>query len=272
MNTLPKFLEDWQIKDIADNNVGGYKYNPVSITTQSIRNTCNTLNTLLSASSNTSGNDTVVISAVQGTTPEITTLFSTMNSSAASVGGVNGGLFIEHTDRISGVTPIGADSATKPYYDIALNAGQTIMFITRQSDNVANNSPVLGCFTSLLIKDSIQDFSIQILPYYNTINDSITISSNTVFGNSAIGEGNTTTIIRTSNLSFDAVTAMQNTIVTIDTTLSTRRVHDEQFYINSKTIMNEFITLRAYSTMGTTANNLCQNYVGSEKLLSRINS
>lgn len=267
MNTVPNLLVDWQIKDIADNNVGGYKQNPVATSSQNIRNTCNTLVTLLSSSSTTEDANTVYYSALQGTSSAITNLFTSMNSLSSNIGGTNGGLYIEHTNRISGVTPIGSDVATKPYYDIAINSGQTIMLITRQADGVSNNSPVLGCFTSLLVKDTINSLATTISTYYDTINQSITISSGTYDP-----EANTITYTRTSNLSYDVVSSMQNNINTIDFTMATRRAHDENFYVNSKTIMNEFTTIRTYSNMGSTANNLCQNYVGTTKLLSRLNS
>lgn len=268
MNTVPNLLQDWQIKDIADNNVGGYKQNPVATSSQSIRNTCNSLVTLLSASESVDEfANTIYIGAVQGTTTEITNLFTSMNSLSSNIGGTNGGLYIEHTNRISGVTPLGSDVATKPYYDIAINSGQTIMLITRQADGVSNNSPVLGCFTSLLVKDTINTLATTISTYYDTINQSITISPG-----SYDPEANTITYTRTSNLSQSVVSNMQNNINTINSTMATRRAHDENFYINSKTVMNEFTNIRTYSNMGSTANNLCQNYIGTSKLLSRLNS
>lgn len=267
MNTIPTLLEDWQIKDIADNNVNGYKQNPVSSSAQSIRNTCNTLVTLLSSSSSTEGANTIYYSALQGSNPTITSLFASMNTLSANVGGTNGGLFIDHTNKISGVSPIGDDADTKPYYDIALNMGQTVMYITHQSDGVSNNAPILGCFTSLLEKDTINNLNTTISTYYNTINNSITVSSG-----GYDPEANTITYTRTSNLSQSVVATMQSNINSINSTMAERRAHDEQFYVNCKTIVNEMNTLRTYSEMGQTANNLCQNYVGTSKLLSRINS
>lgn len=267
MNNIPTLLEDWQIKDIADNNVNGYKQNPIASSSQSIRNTCNTLVTLLSSSTSTEGANTIYYSALQGTTTAITNLFTSMNSLSANIGGTNGGLFIEHTNKISGVTPIGEDADTKPYYDIALNMGQTAMYITYQSDGVSNNAPILGCFTSLLEKDTINNLNTTISSYYNTINNSITTS-----GGSYDPEANTITYTRTSSLSQSVVASMQSNINTINSTMAERRAHDEQFYVNCKTIVNEMNTLRTYSEMGQTANTLCQNYVGTPKLLSRLNS
>lgn len=267
MNTIPALLEPWQMADMANNTVGGYHTNPVSGVTQTIRNTCNNLTVLLSSSSaNIDGNLTVT-SAVQGTTSEITSLFTTMNSTSANIGGTNGGLFIEHTDRISGVTPFGSNPSTAhlPHYQAALGTGQMIMYLTQQSDNIANNAPIMGSFTSVLIGETLDVLQLEISTYESTINNSITISS---FGD---GNGNVT-ITRTSNLTYDVVSNMTNNIVTINTTLGTRRVHDENFYQNSRTLADEYAILTQYSEMGETANNLCQNYVGSTKLLTRLNS
>lgn len=271
MNTVPSLLEPWQMADMANNNVGGYHTNPVSGVTQTLRNTCNNLVILLSSSSANIGGNLTVTSAVQGTTPAITSLFTTMNSTSANIGGPNGGVFIEHTNRVSGVTPFGAspetgqDVSSLPHYQTALGTGQMIMYLTRQSDNIANNAPIMGSFTSVLIEKDLDNLQIEISTYESTINNSITISS---FDD---GNGNVT-ITRTSNLSYDVVSNMTNNIVLIDTTLAYRRVHDERFYQNSRTLTDEYAILTQYSEMGETANNLCQNYVGSEKLLTRINS
>lgn len=267
MNTVPTLLEQWQITDIADNNVGGYQQNPVATSSQNIRNNCNTLVTLISASEDVVDANTIYYSALQGTTTAITDLFTSINSLSANIGGPNGGLFIAHTNRISGVTPLGPDAGTKPYYSTALNIGQTVMYLTNQADGVSNNSPILGSFTSLLEKDTINTLDTTISTYYNTINNSITVS-----GGSYDPEANTITYTRTSNLSYDVVFSMQSNISTINSTMGTRRAHDEQFYLNAKTVTDEFNVLRTYSSMGQTANNLCQNYVGTTKLLSRINS
>lgn len=271
MNTVPSLLEPWQMNDMENNDVGGYHTNPVSGITQTIRNTCNSLVILLSSSSaNISGN-IVNTSAVQGTTGAITTLFTTMNTTASNIGGTNGGLFIQHTNRVSGVTPFGAspetgqDTSLLPHYQTALGTGQIIMYLTQQSDNIGNNSPIMGSFTSLLIEEDLDSLQLEISTYETTINNSISISS---FDD---GNGNVT-ITRTSNLSYGVVSNMCNNVILIDTTLAYRRVHDERFYQNSRTLAEEYATLTQYSEMGDTANNLCQNYVGSTKLLSRINS
>ena len=65
---------------------------------------------------------------------------------------------------------------------------------------------------------------------------------------------------------------MSNNITTIDTTIATKRNGDESNYTLSRTMADEFNTLRQFNSIGATANNLIQNYIGSDKLLTRLNS
>lgn len=263
MNTIPGLLTDWQYQDISDNTVGGYFRNPVANVTQNIRNTCNTIFTLLSPAPATNTN------AVVGTTVDITNLFVTMNTQSANIGTNNGGLFIAHTNRISGVTPLdaspesGQDTAILPHYETAMSTGQMIMYMTNQSDNLSNNAPIMGSFTSILIEEDLDLLYSNISSYYTTISNSITITG------TGISPDN---FVRTSNLSLYTVQTMANNISTINTLLAVRRDHDEKFYTNSREVVDEYSQLRVFNNIGATANNLLQNYIGSDKLLTRLNS
>jgi hypothetical protein len=263
MNTVPSLLPDWAQQDIADSDVGGYFRNPVSTVTQNIRNTCGTLVTLLSADPGTNTD------AVGGTTLEITNLFGFINLNSANVSGNNGGFFIAHTNRISGVTPLsaspetGADTALLPHYETAMSTGQMMMYLTNQSDNISNNSPIMGSFTSILIENELDSLYSNISTYYTEISNSITITG------TGISPDN---YVRTSNLSLSVVQNMANNISTINTTLAVRRDHDEKFYTNSRAVVDEYSQLKIFSNTGATANNLMQNYIGSDKLLTRLNS
>lgn len=273
MNTMPKLLEDWQVQDMGNNDVGGYNKNPVYTSTQNIRSKCNSLVILLSGSSANVDGNIIVTEAVSGTTNAITGLFNSINSTSSNIGGTNGQVFTEHTNRISGVTSIqdsivdGADKSHLPHYAIAMGTGQLITYLTYQSDNVSNSAAISGSFTSMFINDTLEDLYLTISTYEQTVNSSITISS------TSDGNGNVT-IARVSNLSFDTVNSMSNVISTIDTTMAYRRVHDERFYTTSKQLAEEYGELRMYSksSMGATANNFLQNFNGSDKLLTRINS
>ena len=263
MNTVPSLLTDWQQNDIANNEVGGYFRNPVANVAQDIRDTCNTIFSILIEDATTNTNSLI------GETLDVTNLFITMNIKTANIGTNNGGLFIEHTNRISGVTSI-QDSlniddknALLPHYQTAMSTGQLLMYLTNQAESVSNNTPIMGNFTSILIEEELNSLYSNISTYATQINNSITITG------TGISPDN---FVRTSNLSLETVQSMANNIDTINTTLSVRRDHDEKFYTNSKQIVEEYSQLRIFNTPGATANNLMQNYIGSDKLLTRLNS
>jgi hypothetical protein len=265
MNTVPSLLTDWQQQDIANSNVGGYFRNPVSNVSQNIRSSCGGLITLLSSQPSTNTN------AVTGTTSEITTLFGTIISQSSNIAGNNGLFFVEHTNRISGVTPLGAspetglDTALLPHYETAVSTGQLMMYLTNQSDNISNNSPIMGSFTSILIENELNNWYSNVSTYYTTISNSITVTGGGT-------DANTDPFIRTSNLTLQTVQTMSNTIIDINNTMAQRRNHDEKFYTNSRQVVDEYSQLRIFNNTGATATNLLQNYIGSDKLLTRLNS
>lgn len=259
MNTVPTLLETWQTDDVGNNEVDNYFRNPVANVVQQIRNTCNTLHLLIKA------NPTTNTQIITGSSTLINSLFVTMNTETLNIGTNNGGLFIEHTNRISGVTPLtdDANTALLPHYETAMGIGQLVMYLTYQSDSIQNNSPIMGNFTSILIEEQLNSLNVNVSSYFTTINNSITIT------------GSGTTIdpyVRTSNLTLAQVQAISNNITEINTTLYVRRTHDENFFANSKQVAVEFKSLKKFSNLGATANNLLQNYIGTDKLLSRINS
>lgn len=265
MNTVPQLLTDWQQEEIANNTVGGYYKNPVANVTQDIRDTCNTLVVLLTGNANSN------ISSVYGTTGAINTLFTTINTNSSNIGGFNGAEFVLHTNRLSGVTPLGPspetgrDVALLPHLDNAMPLGKQLMYLTYQSDGVQNNAPIMGNFTSILIGEDLDDLYLEISTYYSAINNSITY---TVYDD---GMGNTS-VTRTSNLSYSTVSNMSNNISLINTTLAERRVHDEQFYTNSLAVSEQYQQLRKFNSMGASETDLIQNYIGTEKLLTKLNS
>jgi hypothetical protein len=266
MNAIPKLLDDWQFEDLANDDVNGYFKNPVANVTSDIISVCGSLVSLLSAVPATN------TTSVQGSTGAITTLFTNINSLSANVAGFNGTEFIEHTNRISGVTPVGAspsssgrDTALLPHYDTAMATGQLMMYLTYQSEGVQNNSPIMNNFTSIVIEEDLNSLHSNISSYFTTISNSITITGG---GTDAILDP----FVRTSNLSSIVVTDMFNNIQTINSTLAEKRNNDEIYYNTSRQVSQDFNELRKFNNMGATANNLIQNYIGSDKLLTRLNS
>ena len=254
LNTVPKFLEPWQETDIANNDVGGYFKNPVS----------NVANSIITVSGIIASNTF----NVNGTSGATSTLLDQIYVLSANVHSANGAtdLYIKHTNKISGVTPLGAveDGALYPYYITALATGQSIMYLTNQSDGIQNNAPIMGNFTSLFIDANLSSLVVTAQTYPQIIKNSITITTGGIFPN--------TYSILTSNLSESSLQTIYNTVNTIDSVLSTRTNHDINFFRNSQTILSEMDSLRIFTGMGETAEKLVNDFVGTPKLLSRINA
>ena len=261
LNAIPSLLNTWQTEDVATSNVGDYFINPLDSITTDIRDTANTIIPLLSSAAQTS--------ALQGSTGTITSLFASMNSNLISISGNTGNNFIAHTDRISGVAPFTAteNPAEYPYYSTAIATGKMMVYITNQSDGIINNAPILGSFTSLFVGDELQAVLNIVATYHDTINSSITYTTSLL----GTPPNTYTYTTKTSNLSLEVVQSMNSNVSFIIDTMDTRREHDETFYQNSRAVVADFHTVRQFTNMGETENELIQNYIGSEKLLSRLN-
>jgi hypothetical protein len=121
---------------------------------------------------------------------------------------------------------------------------------------------MLGSFTSILIANTINDYANVVVTYANTINNSITITTETV------GEDVITT--KVSNLSYAAVNSIAVVANTLNTLFLERRVHDENFYTKSNEIVSEARSIRRYSNLGVSEDSLVQNFIGTDKLKSRL--
>ena len=140
LNNMPTFITTWQAQDIKNNDVGGYHQNPVISEITDFKNI--TL-TILSHSSNANGLGSLVTTSRY--------LANTANA------------FIDHTNRLSGITPFYGEDQVNPYLDQAINYGKTALYITNQTDSIENTAPILGSFTSLMIGPQIT--AMQILYY-----------------------------------------------------------------------------------------------------------
>lgn len=272
MSSVPPLLEHWQTEDISNDNVYGYFRNPVANSVINIRSECSQIHSTLTSSSfvNDQGN-TVTTQTVSGSSNEITSMFASMNVASSNIAGTNGSLFYEHTNRISGVTTIAESSSQNkshlPHFSTAIGTGQLMSYLLYQTDKVTDSSAITGNFTSMFIKDDLEELETSIVSYNTEIQNSITTNQSTD------PEG-TVTITRVSNLSFETVNSMFTIINTINDLLAQRRSHDEKFFANSKKISEEFgiLSMLNPKTMGATSKYLLENFNGSDKLLSRIKS
>ena len=253
LNTAPALVPNqWMRDDLINDNTTGYYVNPVA-------NSCNiiwnTANTLVSISNNLQG--------IANTTALWTTIYTTLgNIVDANTEMVQ---FINHTNRISGVVPITAntDAANKPCLEQAMQIGKALTYLIYQVDGREDNAPMLGSFTSILVANTISDYANTIVTYPNIINASITVSTSGTPPDPVI-------TTNTSNLTYNTVNSIVEFANTLYTLLHDRRVHDENFYTTSNELVNEAKNIRRYSNLGASESSLVDNLVGTDKLKSRI--
>ena len=254
LNAVPALLDSWAGKDLATSNVSGYYKNPLATDVQTISNSANSIVSLVTAAN-----------GLLGLTGTITTLFANIaNTNLATVCQS----YKLHTDRLSGVRnfddDVGANTSaiyTSPYKDPAIGYGKSAMYIVNQTDGIVNTAPILGSFTSLFVGPQINANSSIISTYYNIINNSITITTD--------GGGNT---IHTSNLSQTVVTTIDSQLANTTIFLANRENHDKNYYANLKVVSEDYQELRKLQNLGESESTLIEDFIGTDKLLSRLNA
>jgi hypothetical protein len=261
MTSLPPVITSWQAQDIANNTVGGYTQNPVLPSIQ-----------LLSDAANNMLSYTPVISS----SGEIDALFNSIytDSQYLSIGNEsvltqNAQTFLYHTNRLSG-TRIAQDDATAkidstnlPYYSVAIQTAKTASYIVNQTDGVANNSVMLSCFTSILAAN-------QFIQLANTVSH----GANTLIASLyyvAPGEGAGSDYYR-SNISLPVITQISNDFANSVNLMMERETADITFYVNLKNLISNYNTTKQFTNMGETEKLLVNTFIGTPKIISRVNS
>jgi hypothetical protein len=232
MNGLPPLLNTWQTADAANNTVGGYFKNPVANVTQSIWNVANS------------------IIAISDLNMVANLANLSLSANALSLSANN---FYSHTNRTSGVS-LDDDEPTLPHFKSAMAVSKVIMYITFQSDGIQNNAPMMGNFTSLIQANNLTISYNTISNYANTIANSINHGT------------------YTTNLTPIQINTIQQEMNTATILMNSRRTSDVNFYYNSRAIVDDYNTLKQFSTPGQSESYLYNNYIGTDKLKTRINS
>jgi hypothetical protein len=232
LNSMPAFIDTWQAQDIANNTVGGYYQNPVASNTNLIITNTQTMITVANAgfSQNIANCDLI--------------------ESAANALSIVAQSFLDHTNRISGVTVFTGQDVVNPYYDTAMGLGKTALYITNQTDNITNTSPILGSFTSILIGPQVGTAN-------TTITNNLIVLTNGVTAN---------------NLTETQISQILSDISNTSTLLSTRQSADVTYYGNLRTFVDNYNITKKFSNMGETETYLVNNFVGTDKIKERINS
>jgi hypothetical protein len=236
LNQFPPVIESWQAQDIASNSVGGYFQNPVATYVNTIITVCGELFTTANGASNTS--------PVYSGMGNIANAALGLTNTAAS--------FLVHTNKVSGVTSMTgqSDIQVNPYYQSAIHYGKMAIQLTNQTDGIVNNSPILGSMTSILIGP-------QISANANTLNaDYLILSAGS----------------RANTISNSQIVQIMSDINNVNVYLSTSHSNDVAFYQRVENMVTQYQTVNQFSNMGDTESYLCNNFVGSSKLISRINS
>lgn len=236
MNNIPRIMPEWQEKDIGNNTTTGYTTNPLSNVLISIYNSANSLYY-----------DANLVSSLVA----IKTAASGLISET--------GAFRDHTNRLSGLNEPNASTVTKPHYSTAVGLGKALLYMVNKSDDVQNNSPIMGCFSSILTQSNLVSYSTTLSTDANTVNNSISFVVGFPTGNYV------------SSLTNAQITAITTDIQNVSNFMSTSRTRDETYYTNASNIVQQYQDLKIYSTLGQTEKYLLNNFIGTDKLKSRIN-
>ena len=238
LNGIPAIIPKWQEEDIGNNNTTGYTTNKLYLSLSSAYDTANAIY------ENADGVNSLI----------------TIKTSASSLGTALAN-FRNHTDRLSGVTEPNGSTFDKPHYSTAVSAGKVIMLMTNKSDSVENNSPIIGSFSSLMCNTQIQSYKIILEDDYVTVNNSIYYEI-VPYPPSSTKE---------SNLSNAEIIAITSDLTDFANFMNGRRANDETFFTNSVGIVEQYKDLKKFTSMGQTELQLVNDFIGTDKLKSRIN-
>lgn len=242
MALMPPLLNAWQTEDISTSNTGGYFANPVGPLTITITSTLNSINAATLAIN--------VQSTISSTVTQA--LRDLGNSAVTTISSASNYLYV--TNRESNVVDPGTD-VTTVHYKMAIGYGKIMSYITYQSDGVQNNSPIMGNFTSITLGNTLSTLS-------NTLtSQQIALSSSITMGTP-----------NTSNLTLAQTQALQSTVSSINTLMTTYPAQDNAFFTNTKAIMADYSIVSPLGDMGATESLLVNTYIGTDKLKTRINS
>lgn len=236
-------ISSWQQQDIANNDVGGYFQNPVANVVQAIWNLSNTFITYKTNLLSNSNNAT------------INTLIQQTVANAISIANVYAANYIYVTNRESNVNPTGNDTTTV-HYQTAISQGKAASYIISLSDQSAqNNSIILGNFTSIMIGNTL-----------NSLNTAF-YSLSSILANSI----NTISIPWSSNIDLVNAQSLQSNVYTLANALLTFPKNDQNFFQNTANLIANYHSVRQFSNLGQSETQLINNYIGTSKLVSRIN-
>jgi hypothetical protein len=240
MALMPPLLNAWQTEDISTSNVGGYFVNPVGPLTITITSALNSINAATLAIN--------VQSTISSTVTQA--LHDLGNTAVAAVGVTSNYLYV--TNRQSNVVDPGTD-VTTVHYKMAIGYGKIMSYMTYQSDGVQNNSPIMGNFTSITLGNTLSTLSNTLTSQQIALSSSITVGTP-----------------NTSSFTLAQTQALQSTVSSIASLMTTYTTQDNAFFTNTKAIMADYSIVSPLGDMGATETLLVNTYIGTDKLKTRI--
>lgn len=233
LNAEPIKLDDWIKTDLANGSISRTDYfaNPVVeyITGMSLN-----VNTIIQiCTNNPETNFPLAVNEV----------YSLANSSANLI--IQLQQFLNHTNRISGVSD--GDSNTeidglKPTYASCVSVGGILTTVIGPADKIKDSSLILNNFTSLYINEELD-------------------SNNRSIGNSTVFLSGADDATEPS-----AINLIKDKINMANTLLYTRRTSDENYFLESQRLLNDYQLLYSLQNSGSTERNLIKNVIGTQKL------
>lgn len=238
MNMMPNLMTDWQQADLISNNTQNYFQNPCSNSTQLIWNTSNNVSN-------------IAFGDVTFTNTGIANLVSYILIKNTDISVNIANAFLIHTNRMSNITPLDID-VEKPHYESAIGYGKMMMYITSQTDNIQNNSPLMGSFTSILFANNLTSYA------------SSYQSNSQIFLNS-LGSGPP----YTSNLTLVQAQSWANSVNSV-ITMENYRLQDNVFFQNSKMVLDRYNKVSQFNKIGQTELYLINTFIGSSNLKANL--
>ena len=248
MNMMPPLLKTWQIQDVANSDSSGYYVNPVANVANSIW-----------LSSNSTFSLTVNLESTISST--VNTVILSINAQSNVISRITANNYLYVTNRQSNITPPN-DDITTPHYTTAIARSKVLSYLTYQSDNVQNNSPIIGNFTSIMLANTLN-------PLYSTLSNLVIILANSitpVYNISSLSYANT------SNITLANAQSLSNVLSSIQNTMYQYPLQDTTFFNNSQNVINDFTSAAQFSHLGQTELYLIDNFIGTPKLTSRLAS
>lgn len=253
LGQISPILKPWQKDTIAANTVIDLTYNPCA----------NAINCIIAGCWQIVYCTSNIIGTYTSSSNTATYPFSTVSSIAYYMAANSGPNFLHHTNRMSDVEPPANTKPPKPHFVISTTMGKTIAYTVYQTDHIVNNSPILGSFTSLMIKDDLPYNCNTVLAIADAICGSMSAPITLVPDDPLLSSWNASTSSITNT---QTITNYYDTLKQINDYYEQRMWADWKFYDNSVNVSNEIAKMKSYSEGGETVRYLINEFIGTPKL------